>query len=361
MTHDPQPHRLAPNVIEHFYRGGERIAALRGCRAASRATMATRRAALRSGWPRRWPGGEPTGRAHRAGGARTAARARRRRPATAGSARPTSPAGARRRRCSSSCSMPANACPCTSTPTAASPPTHLGCPFGKTEAWVVLDVPPGGGTVFVGTTRPVRREEWAELVDAQAADAMLDLLHPVTRRRRRRRRRAGLDAALHRRRRVRRRAAGADRLLGAPGVGRLRHRRAGRRPPRPRLRRRPRRRAHRRRDSGRARPPRRRRRPPAEARRRRSPVRCSPSVADPYFRAWAVDAATDAVTVPRRSPSSWSPTARGAALGRRQLDGHRGDAFVVPHAAGPLTFGGGVAAIVAQPPAPDAPEPRRTP
>ena len=57
---------------------------------------------------------------------------------------------------------------------------HLGCPFGKTEAWVVLDVPPGGGTAFVGTTRPVRRDEWAELVDAQATDAMLDLLHPVT-------------------------------------------------------------------------------------------------------------------------------------------------------------------------------------
>ena len=57
---------------------------------------------------------------------------------------------------------------------------HLGCPFGKTEAWVVLDVPSGGGTVFLGTTRPVRREEWAELVDAQATDAMLDLLHSVT-------------------------------------------------------------------------------------------------------------------------------------------------------------------------------------
>ncbi len=72
------------------------------------------------------------------------------------------------------------------TPARARPPhpqlrvDHLGCPFGKTEAWVVLDVPAGGGTVFVGTTRPVRRDEWAELVDAQAADAMLDLLHPAT-------------------------------------------------------------------------------------------------------------------------------------------------------------------------------------
>ena len=35
----------------------------------------------------------------------------------------------------------------------------------------------------------------------------------------------------------------------------------------------------------------------------------------------------------------------------------RGDAFVVPHAAGPLTITAGVGAIVAQPPAPDAPDP----
>jgi mannose-6-phosphate isomerase len=35
----------------------------------------------------------------------------------------------------------------------------------------------------------------------------------------------------------------------------------------------------------------------------------------------------------------------------------RGDAFVVPHAVGPLTFSPGVTAVVSQPPAPDAPEP----
>ena len=57
---------------------------------------------------------------------------------------------------------------------------HLDCPFGKTEAWVVLDAPAGGGTVFVGTRLPVSRAQWAELVEAQATDAMLDLLVPVT-------------------------------------------------------------------------------------------------------------------------------------------------------------------------------------
>ena len=52
---------------------------------------------------------------------------------------------------------------------------HLDCPYGKTEAWVVLE----GGTVYLGTTRPVHREEWMEMVDAQATDQMLGLLNPV--------------------------------------------------------------------------------------------------------------------------------------------------------------------------------------
>ena len=61
----------------------------------------------------------------------------------------------------------------------------------------------------------------------------------------------------------------------------------------------------------------------------------------------------------RRSPSSSSPTAparcAGPVAARRSP---RGDALVVPHAAGPLTFDGGVvSAVVAQPPSPDAPEP----
>lgn len=55
--------------------------------------------------------------------------------------------------------------------------SHLGCPFGKTEAWVVVDAPEGGGDVFVGATRPVPTAEWKELVDRQATDAMLALLH----------------------------------------------------------------------------------------------------------------------------------------------------------------------------------------
>ena len=56
---------------------------------------------------------------------------------------------------------------------------HLDCPYGKTEAWVVLEGERGGGTVYLGTTRPVRPEEWAEMVDAQATSEMLSLLNSV--------------------------------------------------------------------------------------------------------------------------------------------------------------------------------------
>ena len=179
--HGATPDLLPPNVVEHFYRGGERIAALRGASVARQsASRRDRFDDRRSGSAPRSRGGEPTASGlTELGALGPLARPRRRRPARPGSAPPTSPGGARRPPCWSSCSTPANGCRSTSIPTAGSPPTHLGCPFGKTEAWVVLDVPSGGGTVFVGTTRPVRREEWAELVDDQAVDAMLELLHPL--------------------------------------------------------------------------------------------------------------------------------------------------------------------------------------
>lgn len=57
---------------------------------------------------------------------------------------------------------------------------HLDCPYGKTEAWVVLESEPAGGTVFVGTRRAVAHDEWAELVERQDSDTLLDLLRPVT-------------------------------------------------------------------------------------------------------------------------------------------------------------------------------------
>ena len=83
-----------------------------------------------------------------------------------------------------------------------------------------------------------------------------------------------------------------------------------------------------------------------------------PAVADPYFRAWAVDDTGAATTV---AAAFSVVVVIGGAGTIEWADGTepvtRGDAFVVPHAAGPLTFSRGVAAIVSQPPVPDAPEP----
>jgi mannose-6-phosphate isomerase len=231
---------------------------------------------------------------------------------------------------------------------------HLGCPFGKTEAWVVLETPPGGGTVFVGTTRPVRRDEWAELVDAQATDAMLDLLHPVTVNvgdgvfvpsstphcidagvyivelqeptdfsvllewdgfavdgRADGHLGLGFDTAIDAVRTDAVSPADLDRLI----------RRAA---------------------WPAATPP-------------RQPL---PEDADPYFRAWAVDDGTGPTTI----PAAFSVVVITRGAGTLGWDGDsltitRGDALVVPHAAGPLTLSSGVTALVAQPPAPNAPEP----
>jgi mannose-6-phosphate isomerase len=58
--------------------------------------------------------------------------------------------------------------------------SHLSCPFGKSEAWLVLDRDRADTTVYVGTNQPVEREQWSELMAAQDSDAMLALLNPIT-------------------------------------------------------------------------------------------------------------------------------------------------------------------------------------
>ena len=177
-----QPIPLPPNVIDHFYRGGERIAELRGLAAsadrAGRSDGAMRRpeewlASTVIRWGTTGSGLTDLGVLGRLDELVTAD--------------PQSWLGAAHvARWGASPALlvklldAGERLPVHVHPTRRFAADHLGCPFGKTEAWVVLDVPSGGGTVFVGTTRPVRREEWAELVDAQATDAMLDLLHSVT-------------------------------------------------------------------------------------------------------------------------------------------------------------------------------------
>lgn len=57
---------------------------------------------------------------------------------------------------------------------------HLDCPFGKSEAWLVLDRDRSDTTVWVGTNRPVERAHWEELMAAQESEAMLELLNPIS-------------------------------------------------------------------------------------------------------------------------------------------------------------------------------------
>ena len=148
------PILMPPNLIDHFYRGGAKIAALRGV-----GPPATRQpeewlaaTVARSGEPGAGPGphrrrcllrdlvaADPPGLARRPpagapGRHRDAGQAARRRPAAAG-ARASRPAR--------------------------SPPGHLHCPYGKTEAWYVLDADRRRSAVYLGWTDDVDPDELA--------------------------------------------------------------------------------------------------------------------------------------------------------------------------------------------------------
>ena len=47
-------------------------------------------------------------------------------------------------------------------PTRSFASNHLDCPYGKTEAWIILESDNSGGQVFVGTHRAVAHQEWAD-------------------------------------------------------------------------------------------------------------------------------------------------------------------------------------------------------
>jgi mannose-6-phosphate isomerase len=57
---------------------------------------------------------------------------------------------------------------------------HLDCDYGKTEAWVVLETPPDGGSVWVGCNRDVDPLEMRTLVDAQDKQGLVGLLNHLT-------------------------------------------------------------------------------------------------------------------------------------------------------------------------------------
>jgi mannose-6-phosphate isomerase len=63
-------------------------------------------------------------------------------------------------------------------PTRAFASTHLGCVYGKTEAWYVLEAGPDAA-VWVGWREDVDADRVSELVEAQDAEAMLALMHRI--------------------------------------------------------------------------------------------------------------------------------------------------------------------------------------
>ena len=54
---------------------------------------------------------------------------------------------------------------------------HLGSPFGKTEAWVVLATRGDEAEVWLGLRDPVEPREYRRWIEAQDTDALLGSLH----------------------------------------------------------------------------------------------------------------------------------------------------------------------------------------
>lgn len=169
-----QPLRLAANPVQHFYRGGGRIAALRGFTVTS------------DHQPEEWVaatvarfGEEATGLAVAEDGrllrdlveadpagwlGATAASAPRHGPADTGVLVKLLDAGQR---------LPVHAHPDRAFAT-----SHLACPYGKTESWFVIDAHPGAA-VHLGWTEDVDPAELAVRRDEQDSDWMLSRMHRV--------------------------------------------------------------------------------------------------------------------------------------------------------------------------------------
>jgi mannose-6-phosphate isomerase len=63
-------------------------------------------------------------------------------------------------------------------PTRAFACRHLGCPYGKTEAWYILQAD-DDAAVWVGWREPIEPDRLSALVDAQDTEEMLALMHRV--------------------------------------------------------------------------------------------------------------------------------------------------------------------------------------
>jgi mannose-6-phosphate isomerase len=165
----PQPQLLPPNVIEHWYAGGPALAAWRGLPPVGERS------------PEEWIGatvarfGEPDhGPAHLADGTRLLDAVRADpigwlgrddgAPGDTGVLVKLLDAGQR---------LPVHV-----HPTRDYAYTHLGCAYGKTEAWYVLEAVPDAA-VWVGWRDGVDQRRIRALVDSQDAETMLALMHRI--------------------------------------------------------------------------------------------------------------------------------------------------------------------------------------
>ncbi len=165
-----KPLLLPPNPVQHFYLGGDRIAALRGI------VPETDRQ------PEEWLGATvarfgdaETGLAVTEGGAFLRDVVAGDRPAWIGSTegRDAADVGILVKLLDARQRLPVHVHPERSFAAA-----HLDCPYGKTEAWYVLDTEPGCA-VYVGWKEAVDRDELDRRRDAQDSEWMLDHLNRV--------------------------------------------------------------------------------------------------------------------------------------------------------------------------------------
>jgi mannose-6-phosphate isomerase len=165
-----QPQLLPPNVVSHWYAGGPALAAWRGLPPVGERS------------PEEWIGatvarfGEPDlGPAHLADGARL-------RDAVCGDPRgwlgrddgESGDTGVLVKLLDAGQRLPVHV-----HPTRAFASRHLGCVYGKTEAWYILATDDGDAAVWVGWREAVEPERLSALVDAQDTEAMLALMHRI--------------------------------------------------------------------------------------------------------------------------------------------------------------------------------------
>lgn len=168
----PLPIRLAPNAIEHFYLGGARIAELRGVQQLSARRPEEWIAATVSRF-----GDDDTGLARTDDGQLL-------RDLVAADpdqwlgigASATPRAGAADTGLLLKLLDAGQRLPVHVHPDRGFAARHLACPYGKTEAWYVLDADPGA-VVHLGWTEDVDRDELAERRDAQDSAWMLSRMH----------------------------------------------------------------------------------------------------------------------------------------------------------------------------------------